>query len=83
VIAPKILSLLSIRNVENPDTAWLLDALAAYRSKKSDFGDALLCAFARRHQCGVSTFDKGLIKKFPEVNAVGPTDLPKPQKSDF
>jgi predicted nucleic-acid-binding protein len=80
-IAPKLVSLLSIPNVENPDTSWLMEALASYRSKNSDFGDAMLCAFARQRQCGVVTFDKGLIKKFSEVVAVTPADCPREPNS--
>lgn len=74
-IAPKLVSLLSISNVESPDSSWLLDALASYRSKNSDFGDALLCAFSKYHQCGVTTFDKGLMKKFTEVSTATPMEI--------
>lgn len=76
-IAPKLVSLLSIPNVENPDASWLMEALAIYRSRNSDFGDALLCAFAQQSQCGVVTFDNGLMKKFPQVSALTPADCPR------
>lgn len=74
VVAPKLISLLAIPNVETPDARWVLDALQLYRSKNSDFGDALLCAYAQHEGCDVATFDKGIIKKFPEVNACPPED---------
>ncbi|MBP6507937.1 MAG: type II toxin-antitoxin system VapC family toxin [Opitutaceae bacterium] len=70
-ISPKLTSLLSLNGVACPDARWVLDAIQWYRTKNSDFGDALLCAFARHHHCEVSTFDKDLIKKFTEV-AAGP-----------
>lgn len=73
-IAPKLISLLAIPNVRAPDARWLLDALQFYRTKNSDFGDALLCAFAQHHECAVSTFDKGILKRFPEVTACTPID---------
>jgi predicted nucleic-acid-binding protein len=73
-IAPKLISLLAIPNVTAPDSRWVLDALQYYRVKNSDFGDALLCAFARSEGCGVATFDKGILKKFPEVAARAPAD---------
>ena len=73
-IAPKLLSLLAIPNVVAPDTRWLAEALQMYRSKNSDFGDALLCAYAQYHGCDVASFDKGLLKKFPEVTALTPSD---------
>jgi predicted nucleic-acid-binding protein len=73
-IAPKLLSLLAIPNVVAPDARWLVDALQMYRSKDSDFGDALLCAYAHLHGCDVATFDKGLMKKFTEVTAYTPID---------
>ena len=73
-IDPKLLSVLAIHNVDAPDARWLLEALQFYRAKNSDFGDALLCAFARSAGCDVATFDKGIIKKFPEVAACGPKE---------
>lgn len=73
-IAPKLISLLAIGNVIAPDAGWLVEALQYYRTKNSDFGDALLCAYAREEGCDVATFDKGLIKKFPEVAALTPID---------
>ncbi len=73
-IAPKLLSLLAMPNVTAPDASWLLEALQFYRIRNSDFGDALLCAFARRAGCDVATFDKGILKKFPEVRAYTPID---------
>jgi predicted nucleic-acid-binding protein len=66
-IAPKLISLLTLPNVDTPDARWIVEALQFYRSKNSDFGDALLCAFARAEGCEVATFDKGIVKKFPEV----------------
>jgi predicted nucleic-acid-binding protein len=66
-IAPKLISLLAIPNVSTPDSRWVLEALQFYRAKNSDFGDALLCAFARSQGCDVATFDKGMVKKFSEV----------------
>lgn len=71
-IAPKLVSLLNLTGVSCPDSRWVLDGIQWYRDKKADFGDALLCAYARRHHCEVSTFDRGLIKKFPEVSATEP-----------
>lgn len=73
-IAPKLLSLLAISNVLAPDARWLAEALQNYRTKNSDFGDALLCAYAHEEACDVATFDKGLMKKFPEVAALTPID---------
>jgi predicted nucleic-acid-binding protein len=75
VIAPKLISLLAIPNVDAPDHRWVLEALQFYRTKKSDFGDALLCAFARSEGCDAATFDKGIVKKFPEVVAKTPADI--------
>jgi predicted nucleic acid-binding protein len=72
-IAPKLLSLLSLNGVTCPDARWVLDGIHWYRSKQADFGDALLCAYARHHHCEVSTFDQALIKKFTEVTATEPT----------
>ena len=65
VIAPKLLSLLALPNVMAPDARWLAEAIQFYRIKNCDFGDALLCAFARQEKCDVVTFDKGILKKFP------------------
>lgn len=73
-IAPKLISLLAIPNVNVPDARWVIEALQSYRSKNSDFGDALLCAYARSVGCEVATFDKGIIKKFPEITAYTPTE---------
>ncbi len=73
-IAPKLISLLAIANVHAPDARWLLEALQFYRVKNSDFGDALLCAYAHSEGCDVATFDKGILKKFPEVCACTPKD---------
>src|SRR5271170_2651026 len=66
-IAPKLISLLTLPNVDTPDARWIVEALQFYRAKNSDFGDALLCAFARAEGYEVATFDKGMVKKFPEV----------------
>lgn len=71
-IAPKLTSLLSLTGVTCPDARWVLDGIQWYRAKSADFGDALLCAYARHHHCEVSTFDQGLIKKFPEIAAAEP-----------
>jgi predicted nucleic-acid-binding protein len=71
-IAPKLLSLLSLNGVACPDARWVLDGIQWYRVKNADFGDALLCAYARHHHCEVNTFDKELIKKFTEVTATEP-----------
>lgn len=71
-IAPKLASLLSLSGVDCPDARWVLDGIHWYRTKNADFGDALLCAYARHHHCEVSTFDQGLIKKFPEIAAAEP-----------
>jgi len=71
-IAPKLLSLLSLNGVTCPDARWVLDGIQWYRAKNADFGDALLCAYARHHHCEVSTFDQELIKKFTEVIASEP-----------
>ena len=71
-IAPKLTSLLSLNGVTCPDARWVLDAIQWYRAKNSDFGDALLCAYAHHHHCEVSTFDQGLSKKFTEVAANAP-----------
>jgi predicted nucleic-acid-binding protein len=72
-VAPKLLSLLSLNGVTCPDARWVLDGIQWYRAKRADFGDALLCAYARHHHCEVNTFDQDLIKKFPEVAASEPT----------
>ena len=77
-IAPKLTSLLSLNGVTCPDARWVLDGIQWYRAKNSDFGDALLCAYARHHHCEVSTFDKDLIKKFTEVAASAPPSRVKP-----
>ena len=74
-IAPKLVALLAIPNVDAPDARWLVEALQSYRVKNSDFGDALLCAFARSQGCDVATFDKGILKKFPEITAYTPNDF--------
>ena len=71
-IAPKLISLLTIHNVVSPDAGWVVEALQFYREKNSDFGDALLCAFAQSVRCEVATFDKGIHKKFSEVNIYTP-----------
>lgn len=71
-IAPKLLALLNLAGVACPDARWVMDAIQWYRAKNADFGDALLCAYAHHHRCDVSTFDQGLIKKFPEVSAGAP-----------
>ena len=73
-IAPKLISLLTIHNVDTPDQDWVVDAQQFYREKNSDFGDALLCAYARSARCEVATFDKGILKKFSEITAFTPTD---------
>jgi predicted nucleic-acid-binding protein len=73
-IAPKLISLLAIPNVDAPDYRWIMEALQFYRTRNSDFGDALLCAFARSAGCDVATFDKGIVKKFPDVVACAPTE---------
>ena len=67
-------SLLAIPNVISPDARWLVEALQYYRTKSSDFGDALLCAYAHEEGWDVATFDKGILKKFPEVLAYTPID---------
>jgi len=71
-IAPKLMSLLSLTGVTCPDARWVLDGIQWYRTKNADFGDALLCAYARLHHCEVKTFDKDLIRKFSEVEASEP-----------
>ena len=71
-IAPKLISLLAIPNVDAPDALWVAEALQFYRVRNCDFGDALLCAFARSEGCDVATFDKGIPKQFPEVAAYAP-----------
>jgi predicted nucleic-acid-binding protein len=71
-IAPKLLSLLSLTGVTCPDARWVLDGIQWYRAKNADFGDALLCAYARHHHCEVHTFDKELIRKFAEITATEP-----------
>lgn len=71
-IAPRLVSLLGLTGVTCPDARWVLDGIHWYRTKNADFGDALLCAFAHHHHCGVSTFDRELIKKFTEVTAAEP-----------
>ena len=73
-IAPKLISLLTLHNVDSPDADWVVEALQLYREKNSDFGDAMLCAYARSAGCEVATFDKGILKKFSEVTAYTPTD---------
>jgi predicted nucleic-acid-binding protein len=74
-IAPKLISLLAIPNVDTPDHRWVMEALQFYRTKNSDFGDALLCAFACSEGCEVATFDKGIVKKFPEVVVKAPAEF--------
>jgi predicted nucleic-acid-binding protein len=74
-IAPKLISLLAIPNIVTPDSRWVMEALQLYRTRNSDFGDALLCAFARSTGCDVATYDKGIIKKFPEIAAATPTEF--------
>jgi predicted nucleic-acid-binding protein len=74
-IAPKLISLLTLHNVDSPDADWLVEALQFYREKNSDFGDAMLCAYAGSAGCEVATFDKGILKKFSEVTAYTPTDF--------
>jgi predicted nucleic-acid-binding protein len=59
--------------VDTPDARWVVEALQFYRAKNSDFGDALLCAFARAEGLEVATFDKGIVRKFPEVAVRTPT----------
>lgn len=71
-VAPKLVSLLSLTGVKCPEARWVLDGIQWYRAKNADFGDALLCAYARHHHCDVSTFDQALIKKFSEVTATEP-----------
>jgi predicted nucleic-acid-binding protein len=73
-IAPKLISLLTLHNVDSPDADWVVEALQFYREKNSDFGDAMLCAYANSAGCEVATFDKGILKKFSEVTAYTPTD---------
>jgi predicted nucleic-acid-binding protein len=73
-IAPKLISLLTLHNVDSPDTDWVVQALQFYREKNSDFGDAMLCAYADWAGCEVATFDKGILKKFSEVTAYTPVD---------
>jgi predicted nucleic-acid-binding protein len=73
-IAPKLISLLAIPNVDTPDFRWVIEALQFYRTRNSDFGDALLCAYARSEGCDVATFDKGIVKEFPEVVACTPAE---------
>ena len=74
-IAPKLISLLAMENVEAAEGGWVIEALQFYRTKNSDFGDALLCAFAHANDCAVATFDKGILKKFPEILAQTPPEL--------
>jgi predicted nucleic-acid-binding protein len=76
-IAPKLISLLATANVETPDARWIMEALQFYRTKNSDFGDALLCAYAHAEGCDVATFDQGILKKFPEVHACSPAAWPE------
>jgi predicted nucleic-acid-binding protein len=66
-MAPKLISLRTLPNVDTPDSRWVVEALQFYRGKNSDFGDALLCAFARSEGCDVATFEKGIARKFSEV----------------
>jgi predicted nucleic-acid-binding protein len=73
-IAPKLMALLMIPNVDTPDSRWVVEALQFYRAKNSDFGHALLCAFARSKGCDVATFDKGIASKFSEVAVHTPTE---------
>lgn len=71
-IAPKLISLLTLHHVQSPDASWVVEALQYYREKNSDFGDAMLYAYAKSAGCEVATFDKGSLKKFPEVTADTP-----------
>jgi predicted nucleic-acid-binding protein len=73
-IAPKLISLLAIPYVQSQQGHWIYEALQSYRTKNCDFGDALLCAYAHDNAYGVATFDKGILKKFPEAPAYTPTD---------
>jgi predicted nucleic-acid-binding protein len=80
-IAPKLISLLTIPSVDTPDARWVVEALQFYRAKNSDFGDALLCAFARSEGCDVAAFDNGIVKKFSEVAVYTPARcLHRPQR---
>jgi predicted nucleic-acid-binding protein len=54
-IAPKLISLLAIPNVIAPDAQWLVEALQCYRTRSSDLGDALLCAYAHEEGWDVTT----------------------------
>jgi predicted nucleic-acid-binding protein len=73
-IAPKLISLLAIPNVDTPGSRWVMEALQFYRAKNSDFGDALLCAFALSDGSDAATFDKGIAKKFSEVAVRTPAE---------
>lgn len=73
-IAPKLISLLAIENVSAADGGWVVEALQSYRVKNCDFGDALLCAYASAEKYAVATFDKDILKKFPEVQPRTPLD---------
>ena len=73
-IASKLISLLSLPNIHAPDDHWVIEALQFYRTRNCDFGDALLCAAAHAEKWGVATFDKGILKKFPEVTTYTPKD---------
>lgn len=73
-IAPRLISLLSLPNVRCPEIGWVAEALQFYRTKNCDFGDALLCAFALAEGCGVVTFDKGILKRFTEIESGTPAD---------
>ena len=76
-IAPKLLSLIAIPNITAPDSGWVVEALQMYRTRNIDFGDALLCAYAHHHGFDIATFDKGILKKFPEVSSFTPSDWVK------
>ena len=73
-ITTKLISLLAIQNVGAPDAGQLIEALQYYRARNCDFGDVLLCSFAQAEGLGVSTFDKGIMKKFPELSVHTPND---------
>jgi predicted nucleic-acid-binding protein len=73
-IAPKLISLLTLPNVDAPDSRQVVQALEFYRARNSDFGDALLCAFALSEGCDVATFDKGIARKFLEIAVRTPSE---------
>jgi predicted nucleic-acid-binding protein len=73
-IAPKLISLLAIPNVETSESRQTLEALQIYRTHDCEFSEALLCACATISGGDVATFDKEFAKRFPQLSAYSPAE---------